>query len=128
MKTSPSWEIVVGAAFLLAGAAVALVSSRKEFASLKELLNLYGRFVAYLGALLSYLGVLKELGANRHTLALVTLMALGILFLTILAAGIVQARLSEKDGVQEYPEPQDDGSQKAIGQVGCDEQGASAPE
>jgi hypothetical protein len=129
--SSTSWEIVVSSAFLFAGAAVALVSSRKEFAPLKKQMDLYGRVVAYLSALLAYMVVLTELGSSLRTLGLITVIALVIFLLAILAAGSIlrrRARPDDQAGVQGYPEPQAEGSQQAMGRVGSDEQGAGAPE
>jgi predicted lipid-binding transport protein (Tim44 family) len=129
---STSWEIVVGSAFLLAGAAVALVVSRsKGFAPLKEKMELYGRFGAYIGALIAYIGVLAELGSSLRTLGFITAAALIIILLALLVASIAlrhRARFDEQADVQEPPEPQAEGSQQAMRRVSTDGQEAGAPE
>ena len=129
---STSWEIVVGSALLLAGAAVALVAARsKEFAPLKEQMELGGRLGAYLGALFAYVGVLAELGSSLRTLAFTTAAALIIFLLAILVAGITlrhRARFDEQADVQERPQPQAEGGQEAMRRVGSDGQEAGTPE
>jgi hypothetical protein len=127
---STSWEIVVGSALLLAGAAVALVASRsKEFAPLKEQMDLYGRFGAYVGALFAYIGVLTELGSSLRTLGLITAAALIIFLVAILVAGgILRHRARFDEQTEERPEPQAEGSQQAMRRVGADGQEAGTPE
>jgi hypothetical protein len=129
--SSTSWETVVGLALLLAGAAAALVASRKEFALLKKKMDLYGRVVAYFGALLAYIGVLTELSSGLRTLRFITASALILFLLAILATSVTlrhRARFNDQNGVQEHPKPQAKGRQQVMRSVDTDGKGANNPE
>lgn len=107
-----------------------LVASRIESASLKELMESYGRFSAYLGALLAYIGVLSGLGSNLSTFALITAAALIILFVAVLTANIILRRRAraEYEHIQERPESKADTNQQVVRRATSNSQEANTPE